>query len=55
MNRRVFEFSLNFTMKATPERTQLQQQAQAPRAVGAPVAGVTPTSAAAPPATAQKK
>jgi type IV pilus assembly protein PilN len=55
MNRRVFEFSLNFTMKATPERTQLQQQAQAPRAVGAPVAGVTSTSAAAPAATAQKK
>lgn len=56
MNRRVFEFSLNFTMKATPERTQLQQQAQAaPRAVGAPVAGVTSTSAAAPPAPAQKK
>lgn len=55
MNRRVFEFSLNFTMKATPERTQLQQQAQAPRAVGAPVAGVTSTSAAASAATAQKK
>jgi len=55
MNRRVFEFSLNFTLKATPERTQLQQQAQAPRAVGAPVAGVTATSAAAPPAPAQKK
>ena len=25
MNRRVFEFSLNFTMKPTPERTQMQQ------------------------------
>jgi type IV pilus assembly protein PilN len=29
MNRRVFEFSLNFSMKPTPERTQMQQQAQA--------------------------
>src|SRR5512137_2289400 len=45
VNRRVFEFALNFTMKPTPERAQMQQQAQAGRAVtpGAPVA--TPTSA----------
>lgn len=61
MSRRLFEFSLNFTMKATPERTQLQQQQQAQpgaRAVGAPVAGVTATSAAVPAPTAapaQKK
>lgn len=59
MSRRLFEFSLNFTMKATPERTQLQQQAQPDtRAVGAPVAGVTATSASMPAtaaATAQKK
>ncbi len=48
INRRVFEFSLNFSMKPTPERTQMQQQAQAgsqaPAAVAAaPVA--TPTAA----------
>ena len=49
VNRRVFEFALNFTMKPTPERTQMQQQADAARmgtpvrAAGAPVA--TPTSA----------
>ncbi len=60
MSRRLFEFSLNFTMKATPERTQLQQQQAQPgaRAVGAPVAGVTATSAAVPvptAASAQKK
>ncbi|MGB3428331.1 MAG: PilN domain-containing protein [Burkholderiaceae bacterium] len=49
LNRRVFEFSLNFTMKPTPERSQMQQQAQAgaaPTAVAAaPIA--TPTSGAA--------
>ena len=28
VNRRVFEFSLNFTMKPTPERAQMQQQAR---------------------------
>jgi type IV pilus assembly protein PilN len=42
MNRRVFDFSLNFTMKPTPERTQMQQQAQsqgqARPATGGPVA-----------------
>jgi type IV pilus assembly protein PilN len=49
VNRRVFEFALNFTMKPTPERTQMQQQADAAkmgtpvRPAGAPVA--TPTSA----------
>jgi type IV pilus assembly protein PilN len=50
LNRRVFEFALSFTMKPTPERTQMQQ-AQAAVAAGtvvrpdAPVA--TPTSAPA--------
>jgi type IV pilus assembly protein PilN len=50
VNRRVFEFALNFTMKPTPERTQMQQ-AQAAGAgfkavpAGAPL--VTPTSAPA--------
>ena len=55
MNRRVFEFALNFTMKPTPERTQLQQQAQAQPRAGAVAAGATtPTVAptATPPATA---
>ena len=55
MNRRVFEFALNFTMKPTPERTQLQQQAQAQPRAGAVAAGATtPTVAptAPPPATA---
>ena len=53
INRRVFEFSLNFTMKPTPERTQMQQQAQAgagaPTAVAAAAAApvATPTSGAA--------
>lgn len=51
LNRRVFEFSLNFTMKPTPERTQMQQQAQAvpgaPTAVAAAVPVATPTSGAA--------
>lgn len=48
MTRRVFEFSLNFTMKPTPERTQMQQQAQAgtaaPGAVAAAVPVATPAS-----------
>jgi type IV pilus assembly protein PilN len=47
INRRVFEFSLNFTMKPTPERTQMQQQAQAgaaPTAVATAVPVATPTS-----------
>ncbi|HEX5639880.1 MAG TPA: PilN domain-containing protein [Burkholderiaceae bacterium] len=51
LNRRVFEFSLNFTMKPTPERTQMQQQAQAgagaPTAVAAAAPVATPTSGAA--------
>ena len=51
LNRRVFEFSLNFTMKPTPERTQMQQQAQAgpgaPTAVAVAVPISTPTSCAA--------
>jgi type IV pilus assembly protein PilN len=56
VNRRVFEFALNFTLKPTPERTQLQQ-AQAPgarpsaAAPGAVAAGATtPTVAATAPA-----
>lgn len=48
MNRRVFEFSLNFSMKPTPERAQMQQQAQAGAGVlaaaQAPVPVATPTS-----------
>jgi len=48
INRRVFEFSLNFSMKPTPERTQMQQQAQAgsqaPGAVAAAVPVATPTA-----------
>ena len=55
MNRRVFEFALNFTMKPTPERTQLQQQAQAQPRSGAVAAGATTPAvapAATPPATA---
>jgi type IV pilus assembly protein PilN len=49
MNRRVFEFGLNFTMKPTPERTQLQQ-AQARPGVPAPAAAPagTPAPSAAP-------
>lgn len=47
LSRRVFEFSLNFTMKPTPERTQMQQQAQAgtvaPGAVAAAAPVTTPT------------
>jgi type IV pilus assembly protein PilN len=46
MNRRVFEFALNFTMKPTPERAQLQQQAQAqPRGPGVAAGAATPTVA----------
>jgi type IV pilus assembly protein PilN len=49
INRRVFEFSLNFTIKPTPERAQMQQQAQAGGAVRAPAAttatGATPAAA----------
>jgi len=42
MNRRVFEFALNFTLKPTPERTQLQQQQAQP---GKPMAAVPPVAA----------
>ena len=42
LNRRVFEFSLNFSMKPTPERTQMQQQAQAGTQAPAAVAAATP-------------
>ena len=50
LNRRVFEFSLSFTMKPTPERTQMQQ-AQAAVAAGTavrPDAPVVATPASAP-------
>jgi len=51
VNRRVFEFALNFTMKPTPERTQMQQQAEAAR-LGAPppAAGTTVATPASAPA-----
>jgi type IV pilus assembly protein PilN len=59
MNRRVFEFALNFTLKPTPERTQLQQAAQTPPRPGAvapgaavPAATTTPAVAAPPAPTA---
>jgi type IV pilus assembly protein PilN len=51
LNRRVFEFSLNFTLKPTPERTQLSQ---APAARGS-AAATPPASAAAPAAAPAKK
>jgi type IV pilus assembly protein PilN len=48
INRRVFEFSLNFSLKPTPERAKMQQQAEAPRSPGgAPPPIATPTSATA--------
>jgi type IV pilus assembly protein PilN len=49
-NRRVFEFSLNFHLKPTPERSQMQQAQPGARPVGTPAstpvpaAGVTNTS-----------
>lgn len=46
MNRRVFEFSLNFTMKPTPERAQMQQQVQAGGTAVAAAPATTPTAAA---------
>jgi type IV pilus assembly protein PilN len=60
VNRRVFEFGLYFTMKPTPERTQMQQAQTRPVATGAAspaastpapaptVATAAPTPAAAP-------
>jgi type IV pilus assembly protein PilN len=53
MNRRVFEFALNFTLRPTPERNQMTQQAQAKPAPGAPASAVasgatTPAVAPAP-------
>jgi type IV pilus assembly protein PilN len=60
VNRRVFEFGLYFTMKPTPERTQMQQAQTRPVATGAAspaastpapaptVATASPTPAAAP-------
>ncbi len=50
MNRRVFEFALNFTMRPTPERSQLQQaQAQAQvKSVGGAGSATVPAQATAP-------
>jgi type IV pilus assembly protein PilN len=42
LNRRVFEFSLNFTLKPTPERTQLSQAPAARAAGAAPAPGNAP-------------
>jgi len=50
VNRRVFEFALNFTMKPTPERTQMQQT-QAAGAGFAPAPGNVPVATSAPAAT----
>jgi type IV pilus assembly protein PilN len=50
VNRRVFEFSLNFSMKPTPERAQMQQQAQAGTAAPAPVAAAAPAATTVTPA-----
>ncbi len=47
MNRRVFEFGLYFTMKPTPERTQMQQ-AQARPVAAAPANPATATAAPTP-------
>jgi type IV pilus assembly protein PilN len=47
VNRRVFEFGLYFTMKPTPERTQMQQAQTRPVAAGA-ASPATPTAAPAP-------
>ena len=47
VNRRVFEFGLYFTMKPTPERTQMQQVQTRPIAAGA-VSPATATAAPAP-------
>lgn len=47
VNRRVFEFGLYFTMKPTPERTQMQQAQTRPVATGA-ASPAAPTPAPAP-------
>jgi type IV pilus assembly protein PilN len=47
MNRRVFEFGLYFTMKPTPERTQMQQ-AQARPVAAVPANSATATAAPTP-------
>jgi type IV pilus assembly protein PilN len=52
INRRVFDFSLNFRLKPTPERSQMQQQQTQGRPAASAASGV-PASAAAP--TAAKK
>jgi type IV pilus assembly protein PilN len=52
INRRVFDFSLNFRLKPTPERSQMQQQQVQGRPAASAASGV-PASAAAP--TAAKK
>jgi len=53
INRRVFDFSLNFRLKPTPERSQMQQQQQVQGRPAASAASGVPASAAAP--TAAKK
>jgi type IV pilus assembly protein PilN len=66
VNRRVFEFSLNFSMKPTPERAQMQQQADTgpgalasasavPVPVAKPAAATATNKQAAPASTAPKK
>lgn len=58
VNRRVFEFSLNFTLKPTPERTQLAQAQAAPKpgtAATAPAAQPSTPAPAAPAPAAPKK
>jgi type IV pilus assembly protein PilN len=58
VNRRVFEFSLNFTLRPTPERTQLAQAAAAPKpgtAATAPTAQPSTPAPAAPAPAAPKK
>ncbi len=50
MNRRVFEFGLNFTMKPTPERTQLQQAQTRPVGAAPAVPAVAPAPANTAPA-----
>lgn len=43
-NRRVFEFSLNFHLKPTPERSQMQQAQPGARPVGTPASTPVPAS-----------
>ncbi len=60
VNRRVFDFSLNFTLKQTPERAQMQAQTGQPTPRAAPVAAtavqqVPNLKSTAAPATPEKK